>query len=159
VSDAVTSAKELNARLIELERLGREAAGEVATGVTRARSEVVLRIGERSFGVGIENVEAMLRDPAPVPVPGAPPWILGAVQAGPRMLAMLDPAWAAGASAQCASDEFPIALVLRLDTGSVAIGVEAIEGLARGPMSETRSRGGAALDLGALAERLHGAAG
>lgn len=144
----------LRERLLALEQLGRGGAGAAATPAKRLQS-AVLELGGETFAIPLARVEALLRSPEVVPVPGAQPWLLGAVRVGQRMLALLDPHWVVHGAGAASRPQMSNVVVLGVDAVSIAVPVTAVHGVAgdAAPQSCAAVR---ELDLNACVQRLRG---
>jgi purine-binding chemotaxis protein CheW len=65
-------------------------SGAVAVGEAGGRRLVVLRLGDREYGLATEVVVQVLRMVAVRPVPESPPWIAGVVNVRGRTTPMVD---------------------------------------------------------------------
>lgn len=135
--------------LLELEHLGRESARDPSIRPARhGAGRAVLELAGETVSAPVERIEAVLRTPEVLAVPGAAAGVLGAVCHGMRVLAVVDPAPLAG-TATDRPRGLDTMVVLRLGTGTVAVPVDAVHGLADGATAAARE-----LDLEAFATRL-----
>jgi len=123
---------ELRKCLLAFEGLGREAAASPPPPPRAAEQDcdrAVLELAGETVSVPLNRIDALLRSPQVVPVPGAAAGLIGAVRHGSRMLAVVDPGRALERGDSVEPRVTDTLLVLRLDDSIVAIPVDGVHGL------------------------------
>ena len=112
-----------------------------APGVERL---VVLALGGVDYGVRLEDAREVLRMVALVPVPGAPPWMLGIIDLRGRLVPVVDARVRLGATAAEIGLSTPILIVdssigLAGLVADAVTGVATLDGSAVGALADRRA--------------------
>lgn len=101
----------------------------------------LFRVGEARLAVAAERTHRFVQVDSTVPVPLAPPSVLGVANAGGKLITVLDVAFVLGLpSAREAGARVPC-VVVRYDGELVGLAADALEGLAEVPAAEVRGAG------------------
>lgn len=100
----------------------------------------IFRVGGARLAVPAERTHRFVQVDARVPVPLAPPSVLGVANAGGKLITVLDVAFVLGLTTTRADARLSC-VVVRYDGELVGLAADALEGLAEVPSSEVRGAG------------------
>jgi len=120
----VRSAEERRRQILD-DRTEMLAARKAGTAPAEARSRtLVCHSGRERFGIPVEDVAEILPAQKCVPVPDAPPALVGLFGRGGRLVSVIDLAAALGLEPKAADDEGQHFVLLRREQPQVALRIE-----------------------------------